>query len=197
MPPTISLEQMTGFGLFMLKAVLSGRGDEIVDLARSISSASHREEGKRPSRCKPTEALDMTTNPSESATDAVNRTAQEILAALLAKDSAKVTAYYAPDAVIATPGRPAARDGQAVSKVIRDDTEDPNFKMSLSNEKTEVAGSGELAYRRGHVQDHFHEPADHTGGEWRGHRRRPSSGSRRTEAGRWWKISEFSAARPD
>jgi len=34
MPPTISLEQMTGFSLFMLKTVLSGRGDEIIDLAR-------------------------------------------------------------------------------------------------------------------------------------------------------------------
>jgi len=35
MPPTISLEQMTGFGIFMIKAVLGGRGDEIVDLART------------------------------------------------------------------------------------------------------------------------------------------------------------------
>jgi pyruvate dehydrogenase (quinone) len=35
MPPTITLEQATGFSLFMLKAVLSGRGDEIVDLART------------------------------------------------------------------------------------------------------------------------------------------------------------------
>lgn len=34
MPPTITLEQMSGFSLFMLKAVLSGRGDEIIDLAR-------------------------------------------------------------------------------------------------------------------------------------------------------------------
>jgi pyruvate dehydrogenase (quinone) len=34
MPPTITLEQASGFGLFMLKAVLSGRGDEIVDLAK-------------------------------------------------------------------------------------------------------------------------------------------------------------------
>jgi pyruvate dehydrogenase (quinone) len=34
MPPTITLEQMKGFSLFMLKAVLSGRGDEIVDLAK-------------------------------------------------------------------------------------------------------------------------------------------------------------------
>jgi pyruvate dehydrogenase (quinone) len=34
MPPTITLEQMTGFGLFMLRAVLSGRGDEVIDLAK-------------------------------------------------------------------------------------------------------------------------------------------------------------------
>ena len=34
MPPTITLEQAKGFSLFMMKAVLSGRGDEVVDLAR-------------------------------------------------------------------------------------------------------------------------------------------------------------------
>jgi pyruvate dehydrogenase (quinone) len=35
MPPTITLEQMKGFSLFMLKAVLSGRGDEVIDLAKT------------------------------------------------------------------------------------------------------------------------------------------------------------------
>jgi pyruvate dehydrogenase (quinone) len=34
MPPTITFEQAKGFGLFALKAVLSGHGDEIVDLAK-------------------------------------------------------------------------------------------------------------------------------------------------------------------
>jgi pyruvate dehydrogenase (quinone) len=34
MPPTITLEQMKGFSLFALKAVLSGYGDEIIDLAK-------------------------------------------------------------------------------------------------------------------------------------------------------------------
>jgi pyruvate dehydrogenase (quinone) len=34
MPPTITYEQAKGFSLFMLKAVLNGRGDEIIDLAR-------------------------------------------------------------------------------------------------------------------------------------------------------------------
>jgi len=35
MPPTITLEQMRGFTLFTIKAVLSGRGDEIIDLAKT------------------------------------------------------------------------------------------------------------------------------------------------------------------
>ena len=34
MPPAITLEQAKGFSLFMMRAVLSGRGDEIIDLAR-------------------------------------------------------------------------------------------------------------------------------------------------------------------
>jgi pyruvate dehydrogenase (quinone) len=33
MPPTITVEEAKGFSLFMLRAVLSGRDDEIVDLA--------------------------------------------------------------------------------------------------------------------------------------------------------------------
>src|ERR1700737_3607493 len=35
MPPTITLEQAKGFSLFMLRAVLSGRGDEIIDRERT------------------------------------------------------------------------------------------------------------------------------------------------------------------
>jgi pyruvate dehydrogenase (quinone) len=35
MPPKINLEEAYGFGMFMLKAVLSGRGSELVELART------------------------------------------------------------------------------------------------------------------------------------------------------------------
>jgi len=34
-PPTIALEQAKGFGLWMLRAVMSGRGDEVVDLVKT------------------------------------------------------------------------------------------------------------------------------------------------------------------
>jgi pyruvate dehydrogenase (quinone) len=35
MPPTIQLDQMVGFSLYMVRAVLNGRSDEVLDLARS------------------------------------------------------------------------------------------------------------------------------------------------------------------
>jgi pyruvate dehydrogenase (quinone) len=35
MPPSITLEMTKGFTLYMLKAVISGRGDEIIDLAKT------------------------------------------------------------------------------------------------------------------------------------------------------------------
>jgi pyruvate dehydrogenase (quinone) len=35
MPPTIGLEQAKGFSLWVLRAVMSGRGDEVLDLAKT------------------------------------------------------------------------------------------------------------------------------------------------------------------
>jgi pyruvate dehydrogenase (quinone) len=34
MPPSITVDQIKGFSLFMIKAVLDGRGSEIIDLAK-------------------------------------------------------------------------------------------------------------------------------------------------------------------
>jgi hypothetical protein len=35
MPPSLTGEEVTGFGLYMLKAVLSGLGDELIELAKT------------------------------------------------------------------------------------------------------------------------------------------------------------------
>jgi uncharacterized protein (TIGR02246 family) len=125
-------------------------------------------------------------NSNEPATDAVDRVAQAILDALEAKDPAKYNSYYAPDAVIATAGRPAAKDERAVSKAIRDDVLDPNFKLNLSNEKTEVAGSGDLAYRRGSFTITFTNPqtkqAENSAGTYLTVFRKHANGS--------WKVVE-------
>jgi hypothetical protein len=34
-PPAVTIEMAKGFPLYMLKAVVSSRGDEVIDLARS------------------------------------------------------------------------------------------------------------------------------------------------------------------
>ena len=35
MPPAVTLEMAKGFSLYMLRAVMNGRADEVVDLAKS------------------------------------------------------------------------------------------------------------------------------------------------------------------
>jgi pyruvate dehydrogenase (quinone) len=35
MPPAITAEQVKGFSLWVLRAVMSGRGDEVLDLAKT------------------------------------------------------------------------------------------------------------------------------------------------------------------
>jgi pyruvate dehydrogenase (quinone) len=35
MPPSLELNQMMGFSLYMIKAVLNGRGDELIDLVKT------------------------------------------------------------------------------------------------------------------------------------------------------------------
>jgi pyruvate dehydrogenase (quinone) len=35
MPPTITVEEVKGFSLWVLRAVMSGRGDEVIDLAKT------------------------------------------------------------------------------------------------------------------------------------------------------------------
>jgi len=35
MPPSLKLDQIVDFNLYMIKAILNGQGNEIVDLART------------------------------------------------------------------------------------------------------------------------------------------------------------------
>jgi pyruvate dehydrogenase (quinone) len=35
MPPTINLQQVTGFSLWALRAVINGRGDEVIEVAKT------------------------------------------------------------------------------------------------------------------------------------------------------------------
>jgi pyruvate dehydrogenase (quinone) len=35
MPPTITAEEVKGFSLYVLRAIMSGRGDSVVDLVKT------------------------------------------------------------------------------------------------------------------------------------------------------------------
>ncbi len=35
LPPKTTMEQAKGFGIYLAKAIISGRGDEVVELART------------------------------------------------------------------------------------------------------------------------------------------------------------------
>jgi len=44
MPPSITLEMAKGFTLYMAKAIITGRGDEVIDLATSTEIAGRIDE---------------------------------------------------------------------------------------------------------------------------------------------------------
>ena len=77
-----------------------------------------------------------------------------MLAAFHAKDAAKLSGYYAPDAVLAIPGR-TVQGADAIKKANAEDLSDPAFKLDFTNERTDVAQSGDLAYTSGSFQVTF------------------------------------------
>jgi uncharacterized protein (TIGR02246 family) len=93
-----------------------------------------------------------------AARQAVIDTEQSILAAFEAKDPAKLTSYYASDAVVSMPGRAAAKGTEAIGKINSEDMADPNFRLTFANEHTDVAASGDMAYTRGTFNVTFTHP---------------------------------------
>jgi ketosteroid isomerase-like protein len=80
---------------------------------------------------------------------AVESVESEMLANFQAKDAAKLSSHYSGDALVATPGRPAARGTDAIQRINAQDLSDPNFKLDFKNERTDVADSGDLAFTQG------------------------------------------------
>ncbi|HEX6375454.1 MAG TPA: DUF4440 domain-containing protein [Allosphingosinicella sp.] len=95
----------------------------------------------------------------EAAASEVKQTEAGMLAAFKAKDAARLSSYYAGDAILATPGRAAASGREAILKVSGDDVKDPAFALDFTNEKTDVAASGDLAWTRGSFRIAYTDPA--------------------------------------
>jgi uncharacterized protein (TIGR02246 family) len=66
--------------------------------------------------------------------------------------------HYAPDAYFIVPGMKGASGSADIRKVYEGAVKDPNFAVSFSSDKIEVADSGDLAYSRGHFTEKYTDP---------------------------------------
>jgi uncharacterized protein (TIGR02246 family) len=82
----------------------------------------------------------------------------DLVAAFHARDPARIADLYAADAVFVTSGRPPVEGRDAIEQVMREDLQDPGFKLALTDEKTIVSAAGDLAYSRGTFQASFTNP---------------------------------------
>ena len=119
----------------------------------------------------------------------VQETEKGMANALRAKDAAKLTTFYAPDAVLAVPGRPAAKGIDAIARVNSADLDDPNFKFEFTNQQTDVADSGDLAFTQGRYNATWTDPKTN----------KPTTGTgtyltvfRKQEDGSWKAIADVS-----
>lgn len=67
----------------------------------------------------------------------------------LAKDSNKIMAHYADDAVLIVPGTPAVNGKDSIAKSLAGMLTDPALSLKFQAAKTDVAKSGDLAYTQG------------------------------------------------
>lgn len=94
-----------------------------------------------------------------AAASEVKQTEAGMLAAWKARDGAKVAAFYADDAVVAVPGVPAQKGAAAIRAATDADLKDPAFAVDFTNEKTEIAAAGDMAYTRGTFRVTYTDPA--------------------------------------
>jgi uncharacterized protein (TIGR02246 family) len=71
------------------------------------------------------------------------------VAASAAKDLDKILSYYADDAILITPGAPAAKGKDAIRGAWKDMLADPKLKLAFSSERVAISTSGDMAAANG------------------------------------------------
>ena len=75
------------------------------------------------------------------------------------KDVEKIVAHYADDAVLMSPGSPAASGKDAIRSVLKEMVGDSAFSLKFQPARVDVAKSGDLAYTRGAYTITLTDPA--------------------------------------
>jgi len=76
-----------------------------------------------------------------------------------AKDLDKLVAHYADDAVLMSPGMPAASGKDAIRQVLKAMLDDPALSLKFQASKVEVSKSGDMAFTQGSYTMTMTDPA--------------------------------------
>jgi uncharacterized protein (TIGR02246 family) len=104
-----------------------------------------------------------------------------------------LSAHYASDAYFVVPGMKHVSGSSDIRKAYGDAIKDPNFDVSFSSDKVDVAASGDLAYSRGHFSEKYTDPKTKQVVS--------DSGSfitvyKRQDDGSWKAVEDFTAVEP-
>jgi len=78
-----------------------------------------------------------------------------------ARDLDKIAGHYADDAVLMTPGAPAAKGMAAIRGVMQEMMKDPGLTLKFHATLTDVSKSGELGYTQGSYVMTMTDPKTH------------------------------------
>lgn len=109
------------------------------------------------------------------------------------KNAEALAAHYASDAYFVVPGMKHASGSGDIRKAYDNAIKDPNFDVTFSSDKVEVAESGDLAYSRGHFTEKYTDPKTKQvvtdGGSYITVYKKQSDGS-------WRAVEDFTAVEP-
>ena len=74
-----------------------------------------------------------------------------------AKDSEALVGHYTDDAFFVAPGV-KANGSMELRKAYAEAVTDPNFQIQFASDRIDVAGSGDIAYSRGHFEEKYTDP---------------------------------------
>lgn len=110
------------------------------------------------------------------------------------KDTEGLVSHYADDAYFVGPGIAGTDGSTAIRKLYATASTDPAFKIHLTTDKVDVAGSGDMGYARGKFTEQYTDAK--TG------KVMSNSGSyltvyKKQDDGSWKAVEDFAAADPD
>ena len=108
--------------------------------------------------CAPETAGNTSAATADAAVEEVKAREQALLENFAGKDVEQAQSFYADDATLIFPGAQPAQGRAAVEKHLRGMVSDPAFVLTIDNQQTRVAASGDLAYTRGTFSNSYTDP---------------------------------------